>query len=142
MIIKYLKLSSLFVISLFVVECSHYPNVRPSSKGLHSVVIKTDLRDEGYSDAFEEASSYCDDVLDQNAQVVDEEWVYKNEKISEEEYLKYKNTSKLVGGVSKLGVMFGDKKTKKSSSLGLGASMTANDYFSKGYSYKLQFECQ
>ena len=64
-----------FAIAL-ITSCAHYPDVRPSGKGLHKVSFLTERKDEGFQYGFSQAKDYCDDVHGRRAVHVSEKSRY------------------------------------------------------------------
>ncbi len=134
--------SYLLVFGSFVfASCAHYPDVRPTAKGVHSVVFSTESKGEGFQKAFAQAKDYCDDVHNKRAFQISEKSEYIGS-MDEGSYNTAKSVSKVTSAVGAAGVVFGGKNEQKAGGVAAVGGGIANEAFGQGYRYTLKFKCQ
>lgn len=129
-----------FVI-FFLQSCAHYPDVRPSGKGLHTVSFLTERKDDGFQQGFAQAKSYCDDVHEKRAVHVSEKSKYVGN-MDEKKYNSYKTASKVTSAIGSAGVILGGEKQKQVGGATMLGGGIADGALGKGYRYTMKFRCK
>jgi hypothetical protein len=136
----YLKMASVAA-SLLLSSCAHYPDVRPSETGKHSVSFMTESSEEGYRYAKNQADNYCDDVHKKRAYIAKEENKYQGS-MDEKNYKTAKTAAKVTGMVGAAGAVFGGKKQSQVGTVvGLGGGIT-DAALGSAYRYTMHFRCK
>ncbi|MEI8027344.1 MAG: hypothetical protein WCI18_13430 [Pseudomonadota bacterium] len=126
---------------LLLTHCAHYPDVRPSDTGNHSVSFMTESSEDGYRNAKSQADSYCDDVHKKRAYISKEENKYKGS-MDEKTYKNAKTAAKVTGMVGTAGYLFGGKKQSEVGGIvGLGGGIT-DAALGSAYRYTMYFRCK
>ena len=126
----------LLALTIFV-GCAHYPDVRPSSNGDHTVSFLTDGKGEGYKEAFKQAKDYCEDIHEKKAFHTSEKSQYVGKTMDEESYNRAKSAAKLTNSFGAKALL-GKKKSGKSA---ISVGKAADDAIGKGYQYTMKFKC-
>ena len=131
----------LFLSALFLTNCAHYPDVRPSAKGDHKVIFQTERKGEGFKKAFAQAKDYCDDNHEQKAMHVKEESKYIGS-MDEDTYNKSKTATKAIKTIGVGGMAFGGKKERKAGRVGAFGGGVGDSALGLGYEYTMWFHCK
>lgn len=125
---------------IILASCAHHRDVRPSTSGVHKVVIKTEEKNVGYRAAFSQAEHFCEE-RSKKAFVSKEEYTYIGT-MKEEDYQKTKTVAKVaktVGGT--VWALGGKKESNAGGVVGLGGQV-ADSVAGQGYKYEMTFKCQ
>lgn len=136
-----MKHLSIAVLIIIATGCAHHRDVRPSSTGVHKVILKTDEKDQGYNEAMSQAEDFCEKRYKKHPVIVNEDSQYKG-KMKEDKYNEAKTATKVVQGVGAAGWVFGGKNESNLGGIvGLGGGI-ADAALGQGYSYELNFKCE
>ena len=139
-----LKMKKLFytITLVYLINgCAHYPDVRPSGKGLHKVSFLTERKNEGFQEGFSQAKDYCDDVHNKRAVHVSEKSKYVGS-MDEDKYNRYKTASKVTTAVGSAGYVFGGKRQQDVGGIAMLGGGIADSAIGKGYRYTMKFRCK
>ena len=128
-------------VTLFLVSCAHYPDVRPSSDGPHKVVLQMERKNEGFKEAFSQAKDFCDDVYEKRAVHIKDQSKYVGT-MDEAEYNRYKTASEVIGAVGGAAAVFGGKNERKAGAVGAVGGGIADNALGKAYEFTLWFKCE
>ncbi len=131
----------LSTLAVMTVSCAHYPDVRPTAGGIHTVSFRTESKGEGFQNAFSQAKDYCDDVLKKRPAVVSEASEYVGT-MDESTYNAAKTASKVVGAVGAAGAVLGGKNERKAGGVTAVGGGIASGALGLGYEYTLKFRCE
>ncbi len=121
--------------------CAHYPDVRPGESGLHTVVISTERKGEGFPAAWSQAKDYCDDVYKQKPVRISEKSEYIGS-MDESTYNASKTGLKVIEGVGTATAIFGGKKESRvGAASGVGAGI-GDSALGNGYQMTVTFKCK
>lgn len=110
-----LKLSLFFII-LGLVSCGHHRDVRPGTKGVHTVKVQASDQQEGEQNAIKQARHFCEE-RDKDAAFVSEKKKYKGQ-LKEKHYKTAKRASKMAT------ILTGSGKAKAAADSMLGEDYT------------------
>ena len=134
---KYLLLFSTLAL---IFSCAHHRDVRPSSKGLHTVRLQTVDKTSGYKNAFSQATHFCKERYNKFASVSKESYKYTGQ-MSEDAYKQTKTAAKVAKGVGSAAWVFGGKQESNAGGIvGLGGQV-ADSVAGDGYTYTMIFKC-
>lgn len=132
------------LIGLFAVillsSCAHHRDVRPSESGNHTVVFKTDKKDEGYKNAKSQADHFCE-KQSKIAYIKAEESNYTGN-MKQDDYESRKTAAKVAQGVGSGVFAFGGKKESDLGGIAALGGSIADEAIGKGYTYKMNFVCK
>ncbi len=135
---KILLLTSLLPL---LTSCAHYPDVRPGESGVHTVIIGTERKGDGFQEAWSQAKDYCDDVYKQRPVRLTEKSEYIGS-MDESTYNASKTGLKVIEGVGTATAIFGGKKESKAgAAAGVGAGI-GDGAMGKGYQMTVTFKCK
>lgn len=127
---------------MLITNCAHHPDVRPSAKGIHKVILKIPERDTGYRNAMNQAKSYCKNEEGEKRPKVLKEITKYVGKIPEKQYLKQRKIGKILSGVGTGAAIFGNKSERKvGKGLMVGGGVTSSAA-GVNYRYTLIFRCR
>ena len=135
------RILAIFTFSILLTSCAHYPDVRPSDKGLHKVSFLTDYKDQGFKEGFGQAKDFCDDVYEKRAIHVKDKSKYVGT-MDEETYNKSKTASKVVSAIGGAGTILGGKKERKAGAVTAVGGGIADGAIGQGYRYTMWFKCK
>jgi hypothetical protein len=137
---RYLSRKNAIPCFLLLAACAHHHDVHPSDDGLHSVILNTEAKDEGFRDAMSQANHYCGQ-FNQQAYQVSESSKYVGS-MDESTY----NTSKTISKVAKVagtaGFIFGGKTEAQVGGTAALGGVVGDTALGEGYQYKMQFKCK
>ncbi len=119
--------------------CAHHRDVRVSESGVHSVIIQTEFKDEGFDAARPQAEHFCEQS--KKSVVIVEE---KSEFVGDGQEEVYNRTKKIakaaeVGGMS-VAALGGQKERPIGAGVGVAAGVM-DQALGQGYKYTLTFKC-
>ena len=117
-------------------------NVYPSADGKHSVVLLTDNKREGSSEALQQAKRYCKKQKKQH--MIDQELISYVCQIKEEDYIRAKkiaDVAQMAGGAINVRTVDGSDVANTGGILGTAGSI-ADSALGDCYEVKLFFQCQ
>ena len=121
--------------------CAHYPDVRPSARGDHSVSFMTESSEQGYRSAKAQADSYCDDVHKKRAYISKEDSSYRGS-MDEKNYKTAKKAAKITGLVGATGAVLGGRKQSEIGGVVAAGGGIADYGLGNAYRYTLKFQCK
>jgi hypothetical protein len=128
-------------VALSAASCAHYPDVRPGDSEVHTVIIMTERKDEGFKESFAQAKDFCDDVFKQRPVRVKETSEYVGT-MDESTYNAAKTASKVAQGVGVAAAVLGGKNESKAGvGVGVGGGI-ADGAIGKDYKYTMTFKCK
>lgn len=135
------SISLVLSVALTATACAHYPDVRPGESEVHTVIIMTERKGEGFKESFAQAKDFCDDVYKQRAVRVKEKSEYVGT-MDEKTYNAAKTASKVAQGVGAAAAVFGGKNESKAGvGVGVGGGI-ADGAIGKDYKYTMTFKCK
>lgn len=133
--------SSLAVGFLILSACAHHNDVRPSSDGVHRVILKTEDKDEGFREGMSQARHYCKESGNRSPVVMSEESKYTGS-MNESNYKAGKTAAKIAQAAGGAAYVFGGKNEKSAGGIvGLGGGI-AKEAMGEGYSFEMKFKCE
>ncbi|MEM9102108.1 MAG: hypothetical protein AAGB12_07275 [Pseudomonadota bacterium] len=127
---------------LFLSGCAHYPDVRPTTEGIHTISFTAERKNEGYTEAFSQAKDFCRDVQFGNAFVVSERSDYIGN-IDETTYNTLKTASQVTSAIGTAGaILGGGEKDRRLGGVAAVGGIIADDAVGHGYRYTMKFRCQ
>lgn len=131
-----MAISALIVLT----SCAHHKDVRPSEDGKHTVIFKTDKKDQGYKNAKKQADHFCE-KQNKMAYIKSESSEYTSE-MKKDDYETRKTAAKVAQGVGSGVYVFGGKKESDLGGIAALGGSVADEAIGKGYTYKMQFICK
>jgi hypothetical protein len=128
------------LIVLGLSSCAHHRDVRVSESGVHSVILQTEFRDEGYDLAQSQAEHYCEQT-GKGVVVVEERSKYVGGG-QEDDYLRYKKIAKALEMTRAAGATKGEEKEHPIGSGAGTAGAVINSALGLGYQYTMKFKCK
>ncbi|PHI35399.1 hypothetical protein CBQ28_19860 [Pseudoalteromonas sp. GCY] len=127
-------------LAVWLSGCAHHDDVRPSSDGVHNIMLFSDSRDAGSKEALKQARHYCKQA-DMVAYVVNLDIIY-NSDTPESTYITQKGVANAVEAAGMAMWIFGRNSVDDA-----GAAMTigggiADGALGKPYDVRLNFKCE
>ncbi|MCG9758801.1 MULTISPECIES: hypothetical protein [Pseudoalteromonas] len=127
-------------LAVWLSGCAHHDDVRPSSDGMHTIMLFADSRDAGSKEALRQAKHYCKQT-EQVAYVVNLDIIY-NSDTPESTYVTQNGLANAVDAMGIAMWIFG-----KNSVDDAGAALTlsggiADGALGKPYDVRLNFKCR
>ena len=129
------------ILTLVVLSaCGHHRDVRPSSDGVHSVVVAADNETDGPRDAIAQANHFCDDRYKRVAAIEKEETKYTGS-MDEDNYRMAKTASDVLKQGGTQAWVFGGKTEKQAGEVAAGTGSVIDNSLGKAYTTKMTFKC-
>ncbi len=130
------------VVILLLSACAikHHDDVRPHTSGVHTIVLQTEDKHEGYGVAWPQAQYFCS-KQQKMAYIVNEEYQYTGA-MDEKDYHMAKAAAKIAKEAGSTAWVFGQGDTEKTGAIAAAGGRIAENAIGPGYTYTMKFQCQ
>lgn len=129
-----------FLLSLIIVGCASYPDVRPGSGGLNRVRVVAGEKELAERSALRQATAYCAESKKRVA-IQSEDTKYSGT-LDETDNAILRKASKVVGVLGGTTAVMGGERESNAGKVGAGVGAAGSIMTDNGYTAEMTFKCE